>query len=159
MEMPKVSIIIPTLGRRTLYPLVSMLIRQRTDFPYEIVLIPQVAIDEDRLKDKGQPKDRGARTTLEIHYEPLGKGFAYYRNVGISKSTGGILAFIDDDEIPRNTKWLSTLVSPIMAGEGKVTTAGVRIKLGQGYLTDSISLLGFPGGGRCWFQDNVESEQ
>lgn len=139
---PKVSVIIPTLGRETLYPLIDNLLKQETTFSYEIVLIPQIQLREERLKDK----------RIKLFYEPLGKGFAYYRNIGIEKSKGDILAFIDDDEIPMNLQWISTITDPIRKNLEQVVTAGVKIKLGQGYLTDSSSLLGFPGGGAIGFR-------
>src|SRR3989344_9422710 len=138
---PKVSIIIPTLGRDSLYPLIENLLKQKVNFEYEIVLIPQVKLQENKLKDK----------KIKIFPEQLGKGFAYYRNVGIKKSKGDVLAFIDDDEIPMNEKWLYNITKLIMSRKEKVVTSGVNIKLKQGYFTDSISLLGFPGGGAIGF--------
>lgn len=142
MKNPKVSVIIPTLGRETLYPLISNLLKQKTKLEYEIVLIPQNKLEKRFLKNK----------KIKIFYEPLGKGFAYYRNVGIKKSIGDIIVFIDDDELPLNKNWLNLITKPIIEEKEKVTTAGVKIKLGQGYITDSISLLGFPGGGAIGFK-------
>ena len=139
---PKVSVIIPTLGRETLYPLIDNLLKQKATFSYEIVLIPQAKLDESKLKDK----------KIKIFYEPPGRGFAYYRNVGIKRSKGDIIAFIDDDEMPMNSEWLSIITEPIRKGKEKVTTSGYKIKLGQGYFTDSVSLLGFPGGGAIGFE-------
>ena len=139
---PKVSIIIPTLGRETLYPLLDNLLKQEVTFSFEIILIPQVKLKEELLKDK----------RIKYFYEPLGKGFAYYRNRGINESIGDILVFIDDDELPMNYLWLSCITGPLIKGEEEVVTAGVNIKLGEGYLTDSISLLGFPGGGAIGFK-------
>ncbi len=139
---PKVSIIIPTLGRETLYPLIESLLKQKVDFSYEIILIPQIKLKENLLKDK----------KIRFFYEPLGKGFAYYRNKGIEKSKGKIIVFIDDDELPINDKWLNIITKPIIEGKEKVVTSGVKINLGQGYLTDAISLLGFPGGGAIGFK-------
>ena len=142
VKNPKVSIIIPTLCRETLYPLINNLLKQEVSFDYEIILIPQVKLKENLLKDK----------KIKFYYEPLGKGFAYYRNKGIEKSTGEIIVFIDDDEMPMNNKWLDNITLPLIRGKEDVVTAGVKIKLGQGYLTDSSSLLGFPGGGAVGFK-------
>ena len=139
---PKVSIIIPTLGRESLYPLIDNLLKQQVDFLFEIILIPQVKLKEELLEDK----------RINCFYEPLGKGFSYYRNRGISESNGDILAFIDDDELPMNYSWLYCITEPLIKGEEEVVTAGVDIKMGQGYITDSISLLGFPGGGAVGFK-------
>jgi len=137
-----ISVIIPTLGRESLYPLVNNLLKQNIIYNYEIVLIPQVQLRENLLDNK----------KIKIFYEPLGKGFGYYRNVGVAKSKGAIIVFIDDDEMPMNNHWLNNITKLIIEKKEKVTTAGVKIKLGQGYLTDSISLLGFPGGGAVGFK-------
>ena len=150
---PKVSVIIPTLGRETLYPLIKELLKQKTNFDYEIVLIPQVEL-------KSLPKDK----RIKVYPEELGKGFAYYRNIGIKNSQGDILAFIDDDEMPKNDLWLNYLTEPIIKNKEKAATAGVSIKLGEGYFTDSISLLGFPGGRAIgfrtmWHVDNNDYTQ
>ena len=139
---PKVSIIIPTLGRETLYPLIEKLLKQEAAFPFEIILIPQVKLKEKLLEDE----------RVKYFYEPLGKGFAYYRNIGINQSKGDILVFIDDDELPMNYQWLQCITEPLIKGVEEVVTAGVRINLGEGYITDSISLLGFPGGGAIGFK-------
>ena len=48
--------------------------------------------------------------------------------------------------------WLEIITKPIRQGEYQVVTAGVNIRLGEGYVTDSISLLGFPGGGAIGFR-------
>ena len=139
---PKVSIIIPTLGRETLYPLIEKLLKQEAAFSFEIILIPQVKLKEKLLEDE----------RVKYFYEPLGKGFAYYRNIGINQSKGDILVFIDDDELPMNYQWLQYITKPIVIGDEEVVTAGVRINLGESYITDSISLLGFPGGGAIGFK-------
>jgi glycosyltransferase involved in cell wall biosynthesis len=139
---PKASIIIPTLGRETLYPLIDNLLEQEVGFSFEIVLIPQVTLKEELLND----------SRIRYFYEQLGKGFAYYRNKGINESKGDVVVFIDDDELPMNNLWLDCITAPILKGEEDVATAGVYIKLGEGYLTDSISLLGFPGGGAIGFK-------
>lgn len=139
---PHISIIIPTLGRDTLYPLIDNLLKQKFSFKYEIILVPQIKLKEQKIKDK----------KVKIFYEPIGKGFAYYRNKGIENSKGNILVFIDDDELPKNNKWLEDITYQIINNKEEVVTAGTEIKLGQGYLTDSISLLGFPGGGAIGFR-------
>lgn len=138
----KVSIIIPTLGRETLYPLIENLLTQKVDFSYEIVLIPQIKLKDEFLQDN----------RIRVYYEPAERGFAYYRNVGIQKATGEILAFIDDDELPMDLYWLDTITSSIINGQEKVITAGSKIELGQGYWADCVSLLGFPGGGAVGFR-------
>ncbi len=137
-----VSIVIPTLVRDTLYPLIDNLLEQKVNFDYEIVLVPQANL-RTNLQSKKQ---------IKIYPEEKGKGFGYYRNVGIKHSQGNIIVFIDDDEMPMNRLWLNTITKPIVDGNEEVVTSGYKIKLNQGYLTDCISLLGFPGGGAIGFK-------
>lgn len=137
-----VSIVIPTLGRKSLYPLINNLQKQKFNHSYEIILIPQVTLKEDLLKAK----------KITINYERKNLGFSYYRNIGVKLSKGNILIFIDDDEMPINDKWLYHITKPILDKKEEVVTAGVNIPLNQGYLADSISLLGFPGGGAIGFK-------
>jgi glycosyltransferase involved in cell wall biosynthesis len=140
--MNKVSVIIPTLGRESLYPLVDDLLKQKVNFGFEIILIPQVPLKENLLKNK----------KIKIHYASPGKGFAYYRNTGIKLSKSEIIVFIDDDELPMNSSWLRQITEPVISGNEDVVTSGCDIKLNQGYLTNSVSLLGFPGGGAIGFE-------
>jgi GT2 family glycosyltransferase len=137
-----ISVVTITLGRATLYSLVKKLLCQDSKYLFEIILIPQKSLDEDLLKDG----------KIRIFYEKQGKGFAYYRNIGIKHSKGEIVAFIDDDEEPLDEHWLEKLVSPIIEKRELVTTSGCYIPLGKGYLTDAISYLGFPGGGHVGFK-------
>lgn len=138
----KVSIIIPTLGRATLYPLVKSLCGQEFLESFEVVLIAQNPLLENEL----------SHHRIRVFYEEKGKGYAFYRNRGVSKSLGEICVFIDDDEWPQSKNWLQTITRPILNGHEQVVTAGYNIPLGQGYLTDCISLLGFPGGGAIGFE-------
>lgn len=142
MKKLEVSVLIPTLGRDTLYALVNSLLKQKTSFDYEIVLLPQRPLFEDRIRNK----------KIRFKYEKEGKGFAYYRNALVKLAKGNILVWIDDDELPMNANWLEKIAKPILQGGERVTTAGVKIELGEGYTTDSISLLGFPGGGAVGFE-------
>lgn len=137
-----ISIIIPTLGRESLYPLVKNLLKQKFLFNYEIILIVQAPLTLPSLKDE----------RIKIIHRSVGKGIAYYRNEGVKISHGDILVFIDDDEFPINNYWLTTITKPIIKDKEQVITSGIKIKLDQGYLADSISLAGFPGGGAVGFE-------
>ncbi|MCA1799502.1 MAG: glycosyltransferase [Xanthomonadaceae bacterium] len=139
------SVVIPSLVRESLYPLLAQLLEQRFDGAFEVVVIaqPPGRIDRARL-----PAD----ARVVVHEEPLGLGFGHYRNVGIEASKGRIIAWIDDDERPRDDRWLQALTVPIRQQTAQVVTAGSHIPLGQGYLADSISWLGLPGGAYPGFE-------
>ncbi|WP_455277750.1 glycosyltransferase family 2 protein [[Eubacterium] cellulosolvens] len=139
---PKISVVIITLVRPNLRKLIEKLLNQTIDYEYEIILITSYKLQNSAFKNK----------KIKIYFEPLGEGFSYYRNAGIKHSRGEIIVFIDDDELPIDKYWLRYLTDPIIKGKESVTTAGYRIPLGQGYLADSISSLGFPGGGYIGFK-------
>jgi glycosyltransferase involved in cell wall biosynthesis len=134
---PDVSVVIITVGRPSLYQLLAALESQTADFPYEIVVIANGPVDES-LTD-------GDRT--RVHNEPAGKGIPFYRNKGMELARGSVIAYIDDDEMPMDDRWLSNLVAPIMDGEEQVTVAGYHVPLGEGFFADLVSMLGYPGGG------------
>ncbi len=145
---PLVSIIIPSLVRENLYQLAQNLTEQKCSFEFEIVIVPHKPFDKNKL----------ANAKIKVFPQADNMGVSYYRNQGIKNAMGEILAFIDDDEMPQNDKWLQNLVDPILANgndnanSAKVTTAGSFIPLKNGYLADSISLLGYPGGAALGFE-------
>jgi len=139
---PKISIVVITIGRETLYPLIENLLKQKINFPFKILIIADgVLLDKNKLRE-----DR-----IKI-IKTYTRGYVYNRNVGIKHSEGEILAFIDDDEIPRNNNWLNNLTRNLIENKEKIVTSGYKIKLNKEYLTDCISLLGFPGGGAVGFK-------
>lgn len=139
------SIIIPNIVRPGLFKLLEKLIKQDVPFVFEIILIPQ---PRGKLKKSKLPKF----DHYKIFEEDFGKGFGYYRQLGVEKARGEVLVWIDDDEQPFNDKWLMNITKPIIEGKEKVVTAGVHIPLGQGYIQDCISWLGLPGGGYPGFK-------
>lgn len=139
------SVVIPSLVRDSLYPLLGRLLEQRFDGTFEVVVVAQPPGRIDRMR---LPADR----RVIVHEEPLGLGFGHYRSIGTEVSRGRVIAWIDDDESPRDDGWLEALTAPIRAGAAQVVTAGSHIPLGQGYLADSISWLGLPGGAYPGFE-------
>jgi GT2 family glycosyltransferase len=140
-----VSVVIPSLVRESLYPLMADLLGQQFDRTFEIVVIAQPPGRIDRSRIQPDPRVR-------VHEEPLGRGFGHYRQVGTELAAGRVLAWIDDDERPMNERWLAEITAPILDQSEQVVTAGYHIPLGQGYLADSISWLGLPGGGYPGFE-------
>lgn len=88
----KVSVIIPSIGRSSLYKAVQSVIDQVTslDCTFEILLI-----------DDSPSQDLSVSGTICIKTGG-NKGVSYSRNLGIEKSRYEILAFLDDDDV-----WLS----------------------------------------------------
>jgi GT2 family glycosyltransferase len=130
-----VSVVIPTLGRETLRPLLERLADQRTTFPFEVVIVPQEPL----------PPDLPIADNVRVVTADPGLGYAVYRNIGLDAARGDPLCFIDDDALPAED-WLERITADVRAGEHDVATADLSVPLGRGYLADAISLLGFPGG-------------
>jgi GT2 family glycosyltransferase len=140
---PEVSVVIITLCRPELYGLLEELRKQETSRDYEIILVAQNHFDEARIGPN--------------HYRlieaPQEKGIPYYRNLGMKHAKGEVVAYIDDDEMPMDQKWLDNLVKPIFEAKEEVATSGTHIPTGEGFLADLISSLGFPGGGSIGFKN------
>jgi len=142
LSSPEISIVVVTLGRDTLYPLLEILRTQDTTRPFEVILVAQVPLDESRV-------DRSIETII---YPTAGHGIAARRNIGFRSAAGEVVVFIDDDERPLGDSWLEGLVDPILTGGETVSTSGVAVPTGEGFIADLISSLGFPGGGSVGFR-------
>lgn len=120
---PVVSIIIPTFQRpeRALEAARSAL-AQVCDAAFEVVLIDNdpagSALASLRTLDDARVK---------IVHEPRA-GVANARNAGLRASSGGIIAFLDDDEIAPST-WLAELMRVQAAHRADVVFGPVRTKL------------------------------
>ena len=140
---PEVTVVVITLGRESLYRLVPGIVSQVTTFAFETLLIANGPVDEARLPPAG----------VRVVREEPGRGYSYYRNRGIEESRGDIVVYVDDDVVPVDDGWLERLAEPIVAGREEAATGGASIPLGQGFLADLISLLGFPGGGALGWEN------
>lgn len=141
-----ISICIITLGRESLCHTLKSLLTQAIDTPYEIIIALQGKLDFNTSQII-----KTATVPIHIHTYPHWLWFWYYRNQCVLHSKGDILAWIDDDEWTMNEKWLQLICSPIQQWKYKVVTSGCDIPLWQWYITDCISLLGYPGGGALGF--------
>jgi glycosyltransferase involved in cell wall biosynthesis len=146
MDTVNVSLVIPSLGRENLKKLLVELEQQDFDGQYEVVIVYQDAELNEVFKSIEKRKE------VSLHYAERSKGWAHWRNVGARKAKGEILVFIDDDELPYDTQWLKLLTQPILSGNELVTTSGIKVDLKYGLLGNTISLMGFPGGGAIGFK-------
>ncbi|MDD5448397.1 MAG: glycosyltransferase [Actinomycetota bacterium] len=134
---PEVSVVIITVGRENTYKLVPLVLEQKTSFDFEVLLIVNGPIDEKRLKNEA----------VRIVKEKSGLGIPYYRNRGTEEARGRVIVYIDDDETPMDENWLEKIALPVVSGEEKVAVSGYYVPLGQGFFSDLVSMLGYPGGG------------
>lgn len=142
-----ITVVIITLGRESIYKALETVFLQQCKGKYEVLLILQGTVDENKLRAMNRYD-----IPVRILKYPHGLGFGKYRNEGIANSRGNIVAFIDDDEWAKDEHWLEALTKPIVNEEYYVTNAGYEIPITGRYLTDCISLLGYPGGGALGYE-------
>ncbi len=92
--MTRISVVLPTLDRPdALYNLLRHLEHQALP-PSEIVIVDQSAAADDRTAAYA-----AAHPTVQYHRIPV-KGLPNARNVGVERSRGDVVLFLDDDSIP-----------------------------------------------------------
>ena len=118
-DHPLVSVAVVSYRRhRELAECLRDLDAQRTTIPFEVVLVMQAfpsGVPEDMVAEFGTTLD------LSAYHVDRGLGIHAARNAAIARSSGDIIAFLDDDvRIPPG--WLETLVSyyrnPAVGGVG-----------------------------------------
>jgi glycosyltransferase involved in cell wall biosynthesis len=121
-----VSIIIPTFRRpgRALAAAMSAL-SQRIDASFEVVLVDNDPDGSALASLRGLVAGRAARIAVVLEPRP---GVANARNAGLLAARGGLIAFLDDDEIAPPT-WLSELVRVQGAHAADVVFGPVRTHL------------------------------
>ncbi len=103
------TIVIPTFnGGDLLINCISKLIRQKTDFNFEILIIDSCSFDESIEKI---PQDE--RISI---YEIPQKEFQHgrTRNLAISLAKGEFISFLTQDAIPINNYWLKNIIAPFI---------------------------------------------
>lgn len=85
--------------------------------------------------------------SVKYHAIPVRNlGVGYARNQGVSKATGDVLAFTDDDCIV-DKDWLKEIVRPLVEKSDAEATAGAVLVPECGVVGRCENILGFPGGG------------
>lgn len=107
-EKLKASVVIPTKnGGSHLKSVIEAIFRQKTEWPFEILVIDSGSSDKTIELINSFA---GARL-IEIRPEEFGHGKT--RNVAISQAKGEFIAMITQDALPENESWLSELVDTI----------------------------------------------
>lgn len=113
MFAPLVSVLIPSYKRPK--PLLELLDRlmQQTYSNFEVVVVeqsqdPQLAQQLEQKRVEFAQREAGAIALhLLLTDRPLGCSGA--RNYGIANTKGEIVLMLDDDDLPINSEWISTL--------------------------------------------------
>jgi glycosyltransferase involved in cell wall biosynthesis len=139
---PKISVVVPAYnaGRTIADTLMSVKAQGMRDM--------EVLVVDDRSKDN--TAEISKRYADRVIVNKKNRGPAFTRNVGIRQSKADIIAFIDSDCVAEEG-WLRSLYGEITRGEADVVMGNVKIPK-SGIVGDSISALGFPGGGSTGFE-------
>jgi|GEM_PF-323695 len=140
-RLPAISVIIPAYNAvDTLGSLLLSLSRQ-TLSPDEIILV------DDHSSDNTAQLARGFCKVITTERN---SGAAVARNLGIRTAKGEVLAFIDSDCIAASD-WIEKIRKNFIEEKTDLLMGCVKIPPST-YLGDSISALGFPGGGAIGFE-------
>lgn len=133
---------------RGMSPEIELLVRRLSELSAHLEGAEVVVVAEDRsLTEPASRVALGDRAWL-IRI-PAARGLGYNRNRAIEGTGGDRLVFVDDDCWPLDD-WLPELLAPFSDGSVDAVMGEVRIRPSS-YLGDSISALGFPGGGSAGF--------
>ncbi len=100
------SVVIPTHNRaETLALTLQSVLAQRTDVPYEVIVVDNNSTDSTR--DVVASFARNAPVEVRYVFEPV-QGSSAARNAGIAAARGEVVAFLDDDVIAA-PGWLAAL--------------------------------------------------
>lgn len=103
-ELPFVSVAVRSYRRLPqLVELVSRL--QQQDYPrFEIVVIEQSVLEREQYRSVLSALARDPRVRI-LEYDALGAGAA--RNEAARQSRGDVVLFVDDDDLPLHSSWIS----------------------------------------------------
>ena len=102
--IPRVSVVIPTKNGGGLFrSVLAAVVNQKTNWPFEILVIDSGSTDGT----VGLVKEFPSVRLLEIPPESFGHGKT--RNLGVLHTQGEFIAFITQDALPVNSRWLSNL--------------------------------------------------
>lgn len=107
------SVIIPTIGRESLFNCLGALTARRGTEPEA-----EIIVAHDRFSAEELRRIRERYPGVTVVAGP-GKGPAANRNAGAARATGEWLAFTDDDCLP-DANWLSALAKAAATGEADV---------------------------------------
>jgi glycosyltransferase involved in cell wall biosynthesis len=104
VAQPRVSVVVRSYNRlAALAELLHALLAQDHD-SFEIVVVEQSSVKTPAEAQKIEAIARDPRVRL-LYFEPLGGPGA--RNAGVRAARGDLLVFIDDDDLPASTDWIT----------------------------------------------------
>lgn len=109
MSRPLASVVVPTCnGAATLPALLDALMRQRVDFPFEVIAVDSGSTD-------GSVELLRGRVHRLIAIPPASFDHGATRNLAIEQAQGDLIALLVQDAVPASDTWLAALTAPLRA--------------------------------------------
>lgn len=114
LAKPKVSVFIPTYnGGEQITQVLQQVVRQECDFKFDVLVIDSQSSDDTANRVRAFA-DKGVRLE-QIEKRAFQHGRT--RNLGISMTDGDYVAILTQDAQPKNSHWLSNLISGFSRGD------------------------------------------
>ena len=123
--MPSVTVVLPTFRRPDALARVLRALSQQEDpkVPWDVLVVDNgEGVESAAVFATHKP---ALPVSASLVHEPV-PGATRARNTGISRASGDIVAFVDDDVVPHRD-WLSRIVAPLL--RGRADAAGGRVEL------------------------------
>jgi glycosyltransferase involved in cell wall biosynthesis len=112
---PKISIAILTRnGGPLFHQVIDALIWQKTDHPFEIVILDSASKDDTAAFAE-------SKRAKVVPYRPARFRFGAARDYLFEQTRGEVIVTISQDVLPASENWLQTLIEPILENEADAT--------------------------------------
>jgi GT2 family glycosyltransferase len=143
VNVPTVSIIIPTRNRLDLLGPCLASIVERTRFPrdkIEIIIVDNGSTDPETLRYLGEAADAGA---IRLLHDPGEFNYARLNNLGAQASKGELLVFLNNDTLVDEPRWLELLAAQAMQKD--VAAVGAKLLYPDRTVQFGGTVLGIQG--------------
>jgi len=138
---PKISVLMPALNAERCIGTALNSLRDQTFSDYEIIVVDNGS--KDRTKEISEEY-------ADLVLVQKKKGLSFARNMGIRQAKADIIAFTDSD-CEATPNWVEEIFKFFQADPDEDVMAGETKIPKSTFVGDSISSLGFPGGGHVGF--------
>ena len=143
VDLPSVSIIIPTRDRLDLLEACLASIEEQTSYPpdkMEIVVVDNGSQDPHTLRYLRHAAERGA---IRLIRDADGFNYARLNNLGAKELSGEVLVFLNNDTLADDPRWLELLVGQAMRDD--VGAVGAKLLYPDRTVQFGGTILGIQG--------------
>ncbi len=141
-DNPKVSIIIPTTGRKELIePCLKSLLNETSYRNFEVIVIHNGNLDESHKSYYHNISQQSDLIKVIYYDKPF--NYSSVNNLGVKVASGNILLFLNDDTEILNGEWLEEMVQWIQHPE--IGVVGAKLVTPEGKIQHAGIILGLTG--------------